>query len=435
MASLLPFRGLRYNTNRPLDLAMVTAPPYDCISPEMQQDLYRLHPYNVVRLIYGQQSESDTESDNRYTRAADCLKKWQAGGVLIREGHPALYLYEQEFTADGHTLIRRGFMARVALEEFGSGSIHPHEQTFSGPKEDRLSLLKATHVNLSQIFALYPDETNEVMSVFDRRPLARPDLVVTDHLGIINRMWVIPHEETAAEVSSLMHRRPLLIADGHHRYGTALNYRNYLRNRGEDVSGHHPANYTSIMCVSMSNPGLTIFPTHRVLDNPPGVDAKRMKAILASHFTWQEFTGAEAVSGRMAEHINAGDGVAFGIYIRGDQAAYVARLKDIGYMDKLAPDHSADWRRLDVAVLHRLVIERLLTDALGPLDDLQMRYVHLAGEAFDAVHEDGAAVAFLLKAPRIDQVETIAGSGELMPQKSTYFYPKLLSGLVMNPLD
>ncbi|NIA20893.1 MAG: DUF1015 family protein [Anaerolineaceae bacterium] len=435
MAALLPFRGLRYNTSRALDLAMVTAPPYDCISPEMQQDLYRLHPHNVVQLIYGKQSDTDTESDNRYTRAAECLKKWQAGGVLMRESHPALYLYGQEFTADGHTLVRRGFIARVALEDFGSGSIHPHEQTFSAPKEDRLNLLKTTHVNLSQVLALYPDEAGEVMAVFDRRPLARPDLTVTDQQGVINRMWIITHEETAAEVTSLMHRRPLLIADGHHRYGTALNYRDYLRSQGEDVSGHHPANYTSIMCVSMGDPGLAIFPTHRVLVNLPAIDAKRLKEVLSTHFTWQEFSGAEAVSGRMEEHINTDDGVAFGIYIRGDQAAYVVRLKDLSCMDKLASDHSRDWRQLGVAVLHRLVIERLLADAFGPLDDLQMRYVHLAGEAFDAVHEDGAALAFLLKPPHIEQVETIAGSGELMPQKSTYFYPKLLSGLVMNPLD
>ncbi|MBN2582685.1 MAG: DUF1015 domain-containing protein [Planctomycetes bacterium] len=435
MASILPFRGLRYNTKLSLDLTMVTAPPYDCISGDLQEELYERHPHNIVRLILGHQGKDDTDADNRYTRAARCLRQWQDSGVLIRETRPALYLYEQEFTADGQTRIRRGFIARVALEEFGSGDIHPHEQTFSGPKEDRLKLLQATRTNLSQVFALYPDETNEVMSAIDRRPLARPDLVVADDHGVINRMWIITHEETAAEVCSLMHRKPLFIADGHHRYTTALNYRKHLQSRGEDVSGHHPANFTSIMCVSMSDPGLVVFPTHRVLVNFPQVTAAQMQKALAEHFTWHEYSGAEAVSGRMEERLNESQGVAIGVYLRGDQSSYIAQLKDLSAMDRLATDHSPEWRRLDVSILHQLVLDRLLPEAFGPQKDLQTRYVHLASEAFDAVHEDQASVALLLKPPTVDDVRVIAGNGELMPQKSTYFYPKLLSGLIMNPLD
>jgi uncharacterized protein (DUF1015 family) len=435
MAFILPFRGLRYNTNQSLDLAMVTAPPYDCIDETFQKELHDRHPYNVVRLILGYQLPGDTDTDNRYTRSARCLKQWQDSNVLIREARPALYLYEQEFTAGGTTHVRRGFIARVALEEFGSGDIHPHEQTFSGPKEDRLRLLKATRTNLSQVFALYPDETNEVMAAFDGRPLARPDLVVTDDHGVINRMWIITHEETAADVCALMRRKPLFIADGHHRYTTALNYRNWLRSRGEDVSGHHPANFTSVMCVSMSDPGLVVFPTHRVLVNFPQVTAEQMRQALAPHFSWKEFTGAEAVSGRLEERLAESKSPSIGIYLRGDQSAYLAQLKDIAVMDRLASDHSPPWRRLDVAVLHQLVIDRLLPDAFGPQRGLQIRYVHLAAEAFDAVHENNASVALLLKPPTVNDVRIIAGNGELMPQKSTYFYPKLLSGLVMNPLD
>lgn len=435
MATILPFRGLRYNTKQASDLSFVTAPPYDCISPEQQEALYDAHPYNVVRLILGREAPTDSETDNRYTRAARDLKAWVKKGILMRERRPALYLYEQEFTVNGRTSVRRGFTALVELEEFGGGSIYPHEKTLSKPKEDRLKLLKATRCNLSQILALYPDEKNEVMAVFDRQPLASPDLSVVDSGGVINRMWIITDETAAAEVTELMHRRPLFIADGHHRYTTALNYRRFLREQGEEVSNHHPANYTSITCVSMSDAGLVILPTHRVLADFPRTAADRMRELLKPHFTWSKFIGAEATSGRMEEHLARSRATAFGLYLHGDQAGYVVTLKDAAVMAKLVPDQSQEWRKLGVAILHRLVIEHLLANAAGGAENLDIRYVHLAADAFDAVHENGAALAFLVRPTRLEQLKAIAGAGELMPQKSTYFYPKLLSGLVMNPLD
>jgi len=435
MAAILPFRGLRYNTTADLDLAMVTAPPYDCISPEQQADLHDAHPYNVVRLILGRTRKTDTDRDNQYIRAATSLREWTDSNVLIRERHPALYLYEQEFTANGHTAVRRGFIARVALEEFGAGSIHPHEQTFPGPLADRLRLTQETRCNLSQVMALYPDEKNEVMAVFDRFPVSPADLRVVDNSGIVNRMWIVTDESAAGEIAELMNRRPLIIADGHHRYTTALAYRRYLQEQGENVSNHHPANYTSVMCISMSDPGLTVLATHRVLDGAPQTSAEEIHKLLKTHFSWKQFSGAEATSGRMIEHLARTRGVAFGVYLRGDQAGYVATLANGRIMAELAPDHSPEWRKLDVAVLHRLVLGKLLTGAFGEPEKLAVRYVAGAEKAFDAVHEQGAALAFLLKPTPVAQVQTIAASGELLPQKSTYFYPKLLTGLVMNPLD
>jgi uncharacterized protein (DUF1015 family) len=435
MATVLPFRGLRYNTHQTLDLAMVTAPPYDVISPEQQDDLYDAHPYNVVRLILNKDTPQDNERNNRYTRAAAFLKEWIAAGVLMRERKPALYLYEQEFTALGRTMIRRGFVARVALEEFGQGTIYPHEQTFAKHKEDRLKLLKATHCNLSQVMALYPDAGGEVMGVFERFPLSQPDLLAVDDGGIVNRMWIVTDEEAIADVAEAMKRRPLYIADGHHRYTTALNYRAYLREQGENVTDHHPANYTTITCISMSDPGLVIQPTHRVLSNQPALTAEQLRDLLKPHFAWKAYSGAEATSSRMEEHLSATGKVCFGLYVRGDQSAYVATLKDEAIMGKLAADHSADWQKLDVAVLHRLVFDHLLAPKFGGPDKLSIRYTPRAGDAFDAVHEAGATLAFLMRPTRMDQVETIAGHGELLPQKSTFFYPKLLTGLVMNMLD
>jgi uncharacterized protein (DUF1015 family) len=232
-----------------------------------------------------------------------------------------------------------------------------------------------------------------------------------------------------------MHRRPLFIADGHHRYTTALAYRQWLRDRGEHVGEHHPANFTSMTCIAMSDPGLVILPTHRVLTEAPALAADEVRGLLQEHFAWTEFTGAEATSGRMEEHLRQSPRTAFGIYLRGDQAAYLATLRDPDVMARLAPDHSQAWRELDVAVLHRLVLGRLLACRIGDPEKLAIRFMPRSGEAFDAVHEDGAALAFLLRPTTVEQLRSIASSGELLPQKSTHFYPKLLTGLVMNPLD
>jgi uncharacterized protein (DUF1015 family) len=436
MASILPFRGLRYNVTTPLDLALVTAPPYDCISAQEYSDLLSVHPYNVVRLILeSAPGNAGNHGAGHYAEVARRLSTWTEAGVLVRERKPALYLYEQEFTFHGRTAIRRGFVARVALEELGQGSIFPHEQTFAGPKADRLALLKASRCNMSQVLSLYEDEGNEVMGTFDRLSLGKADLIVVDNAGIVNRMWIVTDETIAGEISELMYRRPLFIADGHHRYATALAYRQWLAEQGENVSEHHPANTTSMMCVSMSDPGVAILPTHRVLTRVPNVTAEEIREALAPHFTWKEFSGAEATSGRMEDHLPKNDHIAFGIYVRGDQAGYVATLKDLAAMACLATDHSDQWRRLDVAVLHRLVLGKLLVDKLGDPEAMGIRYFARAGEAFDAVHEDGAALAFLMRPTRMDQFRALAGNGELLPHKSTYFYPKLLSGMVMNPLD
>ncbi len=437
MAAIRPFRGLRYNTQQALDLSLVTAPPYDCITPEQQQDLYDAHPYNVVRLILGKESEGNDKEEDQYARAARHIKEWLDADVLVREDHPALYLYEQEFTLNGRRHVRRGFIAQVRLEEFGHGEVFPHEHTFDEPKEDRLRLQKATRCNLTQVMALYPDEKNEVIGIFRDLPLASPDLAVVDYASVVNRVWVVTDEETSARVGELMHGRPLFIADGHHRYLTALRYRDELRRNGVTLSPHHPANFTSMMCISMTDPGLAILPNHRVVRGLTGLDPEQLRDVLKPYFTWKSFTGAEATSGRMEEHLAGARQPAFGLYVRGSQDGYVAKLKRSGekHMRELVPDHSEAWRKLDAAVLHRLVFDELLPQLTGDPDRMDVCYVNRASEAFDAVHEDGASLAFLLRPTTVKAIREIAGAGELLPQKTTHFYPKLLSGLVANPID
>ena len=433
MAAIRPFRAVRYNTRDPLSIALVTAPPYDCISPAEREELYRTHPHNIVRLILGREEDGDTAERNVYTRAADLLKKWLGGGVLVRDAQPALYLYQQEFEVEGAAYKREGFFARVRLEEFGAGRIFPHEQTMTGPREDRLRLLRATKANLSAVFGLYPDEANEVTAVFHAARMGEPLARTVDGAGIVHRLYACTDPGTVQRVVEAMADRPLYIADGHHRYETALLYRREAAGAGA-LPADHPANFVLMMCVSMSHPGLAILPTHRVLAGLADLTAAGLRAATQEHFDWTEFVGAEATSPRLMDHLKAIQGCAFGLWTRDASTAFVLRLRDPAVMDRLAADHSAAWRRLDVAILHRLIFETLLPKAVAKAADLKLAFVYLAKQAFDAVHEDGAQAAFLLRALPVSSLRDVAAAGERMPPKSTYFYPKILSGLVLNPL-
>jgi uncharacterized protein (DUF1015 family) len=434
MADIRPFRAIRYNTRDPLSVALVTAPPYDCISPAERDELLRTHPHNVVRLILGRPERTDTAARNVYHRAANLLEKWLTGGVLARDARPALYFYQQEFQVEGTSHRRDGFFARVGLEEIGAGRIFPHEETLPGPMEDRLRLLRATRANLSAVFALYPDETNEVAAVFHAAGIGELLAQTVDGAGVVHRLYACTDPATVGRVVGQMADRPLYIADGHHRYGTALAYRQEVREQAGSLPADHPANFVLMMCVSMSDPGLMVLPTHRVLSGLPDLSAARLRAATEEHFAWTEFVGAEATSPRLMDHLAAADGPAFGLWTRDTASAFLLRLRDVGVMDRLAPEHSAAWRRLDVAILRRLVLEGLLPKAVARPADLALTFVYLAQQAFDAVHEDGADAAFVLRPLPVTALQQVAAAGERMPPKSTYFYPKILSGLVLNPL-
>jgi len=435
MATIRPFRALRYNTHDALSLALVMAPPYDCISPELQDELYRTHPHNIVRLILGKDQPADGPARNRYTRAADLLAKWQATGILARDPSPSLYFYQQEFDVEGRSYLREGFLARVGLEEFGTGKIFPHEETMPGPKEDRLKLLRATRANLSPIFGLFPDEKNEVAEAFRCGKLCDPVAQTVDGDGIVHRLFACADPNVTDRVIALVGPKPLFIADGHHRYETALAYRNERRAAGEAIGPDHPAASVLMLCVSMHHPGLAILPTHRILRGLPDLGAEKLKAATAEHFAWHECVGAEATSGRMLDHLNASKGHVFGLWTRDTSKAFVLTLKDPKVMDAAAADHSKAWRKLDVAILQRIFLGMDLPKAVADASKLKLSYVHLADQAFDAVHEEGADGALVLRPLPVKSLQDVAQENERMPAKSTYFYPKAISGLVINPLD
>lgn len=433
MADIRAFRGFRYDLGRVGALSDVVAPPYDVIDPMLQQALYDRSPYNAIRLELNREEVGDTETNNRYTRAARYLRDWQHDGILKRDSAPALYVYHQEFEVEGRRYTRKGFMARVRLERFGEGRVYAHEETMPGPKADRLQLMHATGMNLSQIFGLYPDEDGVVQATLDRAVGRTLPLEATDHLGVVSRLWPVIDQQSVSAVTGLLSPKPVFIADGHHRYETACRYLDERRAAGEATDPEAPANFVLMMLVSMSDPGLVILPTHRLVSEIPAVNAEQLRAALAGHFQVETVGRGEKAARDTWELLEADGGQnVLGFGTVADGVWQTARLATSQKMDELAATHSPAWRGLGVSILHVLVLEHLLPRALG--GQPACRYVHLVREVTEAVAARACSLAVLVPPARMDHVADIAGNLEKMPPKSTYFYPKLLSGLVFNPL-
>jgi uncharacterized protein (DUF1015 family) len=431
MADVLAFRGVRYDVARVGTLSDVVAPPYDVIDSALQDRLYKASEYNVIRLELNREEPGDHENQGRYARASRILRDWLRQGILREEDHSALYVYEQTFDVEGTKHTRRGFLARVRLEPFGQGKIYPHEQTLSGPKADRLALYHATGFNLSPIFGLYPDAEGEVLREVEAGLRDRTPLLATDHLGVENKLWVVEDQQTQTAIRGLMAARPVFIADGHHRYETGLKYRDERARAGEISGDDDPANFCLMMLVGMSDPGLLILPTHRLVSGFPGLTADALAQRLAPEFevtmTGEGDDGCRA-AWQAIEEGDEQDVLGFGTVA--DGRWLLARLRSDEAMDRLAPEHSPDWRSLGVSILHVLALDSLLK----PMGTASCRYVHLLREVLDDVAGRGCDLACLVPPARMEHVETIASGLETMPPKSTYFYPKLLTGLVLNPL-
>ena len=431
MADIRGFRGFRYDLGKVGSLADVVAPPYDVIDSALQQKLYDASSYNAIRVELTRDEPGDTASNNKYTRAAGTLKDWLTDDALRQDTARSLYVYEQEFTVEGKTYTRRGFLARVRLEPFGTGRIFPHEQTLSGPKADRLNLYRATGFNLSPVFGLYPDDAGEIFARLE--PLVRqaPPLVANDHLGVTNRLWVVTDTAAISAVIGLMGPKPVFIADGHHRYETGLKYLEERKAAGEVPDDEAAPNFCLMMLVGMSDPGLIILPTHRLVSGLPPITADQFREALAGHFDVVGQFGTDAAA--CWDHVQLEDSQSvLGFGTVADNQWFAVKLRDPAVMDELAPEQTRDWRALAVSILHKLVLEKLVAGKLGGSPACQ--YVHLLKEVTDAAAAKQCQVACLVPPVGMEHVETIAGNREKMPPKSTYFYPKLLTGLVFNSL-
>jgi uncharacterized protein (DUF1015 family) len=458
MPTISAFNGIRYDLGHVGSLSDVIAPPYDVIDPELQDQLYKKHPANVVRLILNRDEPGDDEHSNRYTRAARFLRNWQREGVLFTEGDPAIYVYHQQFDLDGRTVTRRGFMCRTRLEKFGEGNIHPHEETHGGAKADRFKLWKACRANLSQIFGLYPDAENAAQNILEAAIVGQTPLEATDHLGTIHRVWPVTDISVINQVSALMAGKPAYIADGHHRYETALNIRDdlaaELAQRGEELSPEHPANFVLMMCVSMSDEGMLVLPTHRLFRGLPAMTADQLAVKLGDAFDAEPAGEGPDRALSLWEEIEAeGEQGTLGFYTAEDDRWTLARITDEGRrrMAEISSDHCAEWQGLGVSILHRLVVDTLLVGELTPPARLPApKYVRTLAEVPPGLREGDAAgrdltgqegsggrfeLAALVMPATVEHIREISNAGERMPAKSTFFFPKLLSGLVINPLE
>jgi len=431
MPRILPFRGVRYDPARVPGMTQVTAPPYDMISPAEQEELYRRDPHNVVRLILGR-TEEDGRPVDRYAGSAAAWRAWRASGVLAQDPADSLYLYREDYAWAGRAFRRLGLIARVALDEFGGGAF-AHEATMSGPKADRLRLLQACEANFSQIFALYSDADGSVEAPLVAATAGPPLVSFDDGRGVLHNLWRADDPGLIERVRAGLAGRPFIIADGHHRYETALEYRRLMR---QDPARYRPSMDAVMMClVRMESPGLTILPFHRMLAAPGPAD---IEGRLAAAFTAEErqLPADRALwTGAVQELLAGAGGTAFGLCRGGGGVTLLRPRPGYDFARHLRPGTSPLVADLDVTVLHQGIFAGLLgLDEQRLVQEGGIRFFSKAEDAAAEVEAGRGAAAFFLRPTRIEDVWRIATAGQRMPQKSTNFYPKLISGLVFNQL-
>jgi uncharacterized protein (DUF1015 family) len=434
MAEIFPFRALRYDSSL-VKLEDVVTQPYDKITPEMQTRYYDLSPHNLVRIILGRPGETDSEQFSVYTRAAEYLHDWRAAGVLKQDVEPAFYLYAETFTVPGTTDLseRRGIIVKGRLHDYADGVIYRHEQTLSKPRADRLNLLRATRAHFGQIFMLYSDPQAEVEGMLAKTAEEDPAISLLDEYEVLHRVWPVTDPALVSALQQSFRERKLLIADGHHRYETALAYRDEQRAKygSTDLQAAHE--FVMMTLVRMESPGLVILPTHRIVHGLPTFDREQMLEAAGRFFEVERIdlrTENRSATTMLGEA--GANGTAFVAVTR--QGPYMLRAKKEAVREALN-GVPAQQSQLDVVQLHKIMLERVLGISEEAVrEQVNVKYERDAFEAISWVRQ-GANVAFLLNPVRIEQVSTIAFGGEVMPQKSTDFYPKLLSGLTIYALD
>jgi uncharacterized protein (DUF1015 family) len=426
MVEIVPFRGILYNLEKTGSLSNVTAPPYDVIKPEMQEELYRRSPFNVVRLILGKEYPDDGEANNRYTRSARDFKNWLEQDVLVRDAKPCYYAYSQEYKTETGVLDRLGFLARLRLEDFASGNVCPHEFTLAKAKRDRARLLDACRANFSPIFGLFSNPDKSIDRKLERATRGAP-LDVIEENGVTHKLWRIEDAETIDFLTRAFADKKVYIADGHHRYETALAYG---KSRGNPDDSAH----VLMFLTNLDSGALSIFAIHRLIRCPRGLDAEKLMARLREFFdaeTLPENVDAQTI--RSALSAAGRRRTAFAAYL-GKGRTILLKLKDARrVVPFLEPDQPAELQTLDVVQLHALVIKPILDiDTRVPENQRYVAYTIDVETAMQDVDSANFDLAFFMNPTRIEQVRELAEKGIRLPQKATYFYPKLLSGLVMN---
>ena len=411
MAEIIPFRGILYNVSR-VSAEDVLAPPYDVITPEYREALYMQSPCNIVRIDFGKEETGDNETDNKYTRASKYLDTWLKDGVLVRSRKPSIYAYEMSYMINGARKRLLGFLGLVKLEELGKGSIYPHECTYSKPKQDRLNLMRSCKANTSPIFALYKSPERRISDILTKASATKPYMESENIAGDLHRLWQIDDAGEIEMIRQELEDKAIFIADGHHRYETAFEYYKEMCAK-ETPTGMRPFDHVLMFLANMLDEGLTILPTHRLLKEIPG----NIDTVLSEFFEVEnvedDFSIGEKLSGKKR---------VFGFFRGESDIWHILKYKG-GNLSEIHPD----LRDIDVIILHELVLKKILKTA-------EIGYEMDIRRALEKVRSGEFSAAFFLNPTRVEDVEKAALSSVRMPPKSTYFYPKLLTGLVINKL-
>ncbi|MBI4594871.1 MAG: DUF1015 domain-containing protein [Candidatus Tectomicrobia bacterium] len=443
MPHILPFRGTFYNKEKLSNLFSVLAPPYDVISPEEQDDLYATDEYNIIRIILGKDYPEDNHAENRYTRAAKYLQTWKREDILIKDSSPSIYVYEQQFNLKlGGMRIRRGFFCLTQLEEFEQGSILPHEHTFSEPIADRYRLLQACLSNFNPVFALYPDEENHLDRYLERARENYPLVDFWDGQGMRHTIWPLRDPAMIKELAESLEKKRVFIADGHHRYETALKFRNQSRESGRYAKGANFFDYTMFYYTNIYSPGLAILPVHRLIKSISQPSFAKFEELLREFFFIEPLTFNYAdhseLGGMIGQNLAERQAHSFHSFIvyTGAKRFLLLTLKSDGALNRdefLAVE--PELRKLDLVILHRLIIQRLLPGSHQAANGEMVFYTPSEELAIAKVDSAEFQLAFFVNSVPVKVLMTLAESGLRLPHKSTFFYPKLLSGLVINQME
>jgi uncharacterized protein (DUF1015 family) len=438
MAEIFPFRAFRYNAAL-VEPAKVLTQPYDKITPAMAEKYAAASPYNLIPIEKGKSLPGDTPADNMYTRASKTLEDWIRARVIVQDAEPSLYAYFQEYTVPGtkERRDRKGFIAVGRIEDYSAGVIFRHEQTLSGPKADRLELLRHTETHTGQLFMLYSDPATRIDALLDAASRSKPEVEVHDEYDVAHRLWPITDAQTLESIRREMADKKLVIADGHHRYETALAYRDERRAHAGRVDLTAPSEKVMMTLFNTAGKGLTILPTHRVVANVPNFSVAGLRSALADSFDMKPLPfGGAAERLRVYEEFRRELALGKEQHVIGayaaDGAFYLFALKSRASLEALLPGVSPAQRRLDVVLLHRLILERglkITQDAVKT--EKNIAYEREMDTAIADVDSGRAQICFLLNAVSVDTVAEMAMEGEVLPQKSTDFFPKLMSGITM----
>lgn len=443
MAIVAPFRGLTYNFERVEDVSQLMAPPYDVISEEEQETYHQAHPHNVIRLILGKKKRGDTDWDNRYTRSADLYKRWESEEILVRTESPSMYVTSHAYDPGEGSgpRVRWGLIALVRIEDEDSGVILPHERTFSAHRDDRLKLMRACSAQLSQVFGLYEDPENHLFSALRKVISGPPQVAFSFRDGTKHQMWVVQDRSVFKAVAEAMYKKAIIIADGHHRYETCRNFRNMMRAR----YGWRPANrayeFLMMYLTNMNDIGLTILPSHRLVKN---CEEFEIGAFMEGIKRWFEitplpFSGSHTASRahQLKQHLQERGRLtsAIGFHYHGGNHSYLFVLKQ-GVRDEMGGDLHPSLKQLDVLVLSRFIFQETLGFSKEDLDNEEIFHYHSdMAKALSLVDSGDYQMAFLLNPTKMEHVKEVTANALIMPRKSTFFFPKVLTGLVFNKID